>query len=70
VTIVYMPSTECPACPFNTLCREERKCPILQKESVETPNIKEELRRFSEINTPYASHKIQNESVIRRPSQV
>jgi len=47
MSIIYMPSERCPKCPFNTLCKEERTCPLSRNSPVNLLDIKEELRQLS-----------------------
>jgi hypothetical protein len=34
MNVIYMPSEQCPKCPFKTLCTEETICPILHDNPV------------------------------------
>ena len=47
-----MPAKSCPSCPFNTLCNEERTCPLLGQSPVNIIDIKEELRQFAKLRSP------------------
>jgi len=57
LSIIYMPSERCPKCPFNTLYKEERTCPISRSSPVNLLDIKEELRQFSKTK-PYQTTMI------------
>jgi hypothetical protein len=63
MSIIYMPSERCPQCPFNTLCREERTCPISRNSPVNILDIKEELRQFSKTKP------IQTTTILRPPQR-
>ena len=47
MSVIYMPSERCPKCPFNTLCKEEKTCPISRNSPVNPLDIKEELKQLN-----------------------
>gem|GEM_PF-1271619 len=59
--VIYMPSEECPKCPFNTLCKEKRRCPLSKQAPAKTLDIKEQLRRFAELQTSVNTSQIAQE---------
>jgi len=51
MVVVYIPTERCPKCPFNTLCKEERRCPISQQTPMSIPDMKEELRQYAKLQS-------------------
>jgi len=61
MSVIYMPTERCPKCPFNTLCKEEKHCPISQQAPTNIPDIKEELRHFAKLQSLEDPAKILHE---------
>jgi hypothetical protein len=47
MNVIYMPSEQCPKCPFKTLCTEETICPILHDNPVSNEHMKREIGLYT-----------------------